>query len=285
VSPPAGFAAPLPDDALPAAVRRALANVATGDRSAALTLHAVVATADAHGAAPFDDMARRYRADHLEALRHDGGDVEREAGRLSLDEVRQHLLASVLPRLAGQGLVVLEGGIDGGAPGVVRMGDTLWREVAPQRERVAHAFLVTGEHHATAAAPEGAHAPSAHGSVLAAEGLVKTYKQRSVVNDVALNLQQGEIVGLLGPNGAGKTTTFYMIVGLIAPNLGRITLDGEDITDMPMYRRARRGIGYLSQEPSIFASSRSRRTSSRSSRRSPSAVRSARHGWRSCSTS
>jgi lipopolysaccharide export system ATP-binding protein len=73
-----------------------------------------------------------------------------------------------------------------------------------------------------------------------------------VVNDVALRLQQGEIVGLLGPNGAGKTTTFYMIVGLIQPLEGRIVLDGADITKMPMYRRAHHGIGYLSQEPSIF---------------------------------
>ncbi|WP_345784862.1 LPS export ABC transporter ATP-binding protein [Roseisolibacter agri] len=87
---------------------------------------------------------------------------------------------------------------------------------------------------------------------MSADGLVKIYRSRRVVNDVALHLQQGEIVGLLGPNGAGKTTTFYMIVGLIAPNAGRIRLDGADITDMPMYRRARLGIGYLSQEPSIF---------------------------------
>jgi len=72
------------------------------------------------------------------------------------------------------------------------------------------------------------------------------------VNNVAVHLQQGEIVGLLGPNGAGKTTTFYMIVGLIQPLSGRILLDGEDITKLPMYERARRGIGYLSQEPSIF---------------------------------
>jgi lipopolysaccharide export system ATP-binding protein len=72
------------------------------------------------------------------------------------------------------------------------------------------------------------------------------------VNDVAVRLRQGEIVGMLGPNGAGKTTTFYMIVGLIQPLTGRILLDGEDITQMPMYRRARQGIGYLSQEPSIF---------------------------------
>jgi lipopolysaccharide export system ATP-binding protein len=81
---------------------------------------------------------------------------------------------------------------------------------------------------------------------------VKTYRRRRVVNDVALRLQQGEIVGLLGPNGAGKTTTFYMIVGLIQPQSGRILLDGVDITAMPMYKRSRMGLGYLSQEPSIF---------------------------------
>ncbi|MDQ3674065.1 MAG: LPS export ABC transporter ATP-binding protein [Gemmatimonadota bacterium] len=81
---------------------------------------------------------------------------------------------------------------------------------------------------------------------------MKIYRGRRVVNDVALRLQQGEIVGLLGPNGAGKTTTFYMIVGLIQPLAGRILLDAQDITKLPMYQRARRGIGYLSQEPSIF---------------------------------
>lgn len=81
---------------------------------------------------------------------------------------------------------------------------------------------------------------------------MKTYRRRRVVNDVALQLKQGEIVGLLGPNGAGKTTTFYMIVGLIPPQSGHIFLDNTDITDTPMYKRARLGIGYLSQEPSIF---------------------------------
>ncbi|MES2357217.1 MAG: LPS export ABC transporter ATP-binding protein [Gemmatimonadota bacterium] len=89
-------------------------------------------------------------------------------------------------------------------------------------------------------------------STLEAEGLVKVYRRRKVVNDVAIHLRQGEIVGLLGPNGAGKTTTFYMIVGLIQPLEGTIKLDGQDITEMPMYKRARKGIGYLSQEPSIF---------------------------------
>jgi len=80
----------------------------------------------------------------------------------------------------------------------------------------------------------------------------KTYRGRRVVDDLSIYIEQGEVVGLLGPNGAGKTTSFYMIVGLISPDSGRVTLDGEDITALPMYQRARRGISYLPQEPSIF---------------------------------
>lgn len=82
--------------------------------------------------------------------------------------------------------------------------------------------------------------------------LVKRYKTRTVVNEVSVEVEQGEIVGLLGPNGAGKTTTFYMIVGLIRPNGGHIWLDSTEITDFPMYRRSRLGIGYLAQEASVF---------------------------------
>lgn len=89
-------------------------------------------------------------------------------------------------------------------------------------------------------------------SVLRSEDLVKIYSKRTVVNKVSLRVQQGEIVGLLGPNGAGKTTTFYMITGMIHPNAGHIYLDDEDITELPMYRRARRGVAYLPQEASIF---------------------------------
>lgn len=81
---------------------------------------------------------------------------------------------------------------------------------------------------------------------------MKKYKTRTVVNDVSIKVEQGEIVGLLGPNGAGKTTTFYMIVGLIKPNQGNIFLDNEDITALPMYQRAKLGIGYLAQEASVF---------------------------------
>jgi len=87
---------------------------------------------------------------------------------------------------------------------------------------------------------------------LLARGLVKTYSHRKIVDAVEIEINPGEIVGLLGPNGAGKTTTFYMIVGLLHPDKGKIFLEGKDITKLPMYKRARRGIGYLSQEPSIF---------------------------------
>ena len=87
---------------------------------------------------------------------------------------------------------------------------------------------------------------------LRAEGLVKKYKNRTVVNNVSLLVEQGEIVGLLGPNGAGKTTSFYMIVGLIKPNEGQIFLNDKNITDLPMYKRAKLGIGYLAQEASVF---------------------------------
>jgi len=88
--------------------------------------------------------------------------------------------------------------------------------------------------------------------ILRAEHLLKKYKKRTVVNNVSVEVKQGEIVGLLGPNGAGKTTSFYMIVGLIKPNEGSIFLDDENITGLPMYRRAKLGIGYLAQEASVF---------------------------------
>ncbi len=95
-------------------------------------------------------------------------------------------------------------------------------------------------------------APQTFNMVLRTEGLVKRYGKRTVVNDVSINVRQGEIVGLLGPNGAGKTTSFYMTTGLIVPNAGHINLDDNDITGFPVYKRARAGIGYLPQEASVF---------------------------------
>src|ERR1700689_4934648 len=101
-------------------------------------------------------------------------------------------------------------------------------------------------------APHGGPRLGASNTGLAAYNLGKSFKKRPVLREVNVSVQRGEAVGLLGPNGAGKTTCFYIITGLIKPDVGAITLDGEDITDLPMYRRARMGIGYLPQEASIF---------------------------------
>jgi len=240
----------------PGRVRAIVEQLARGDRSTALALHALISAANAAGLADFDRAVIIYRDDYLAALRATGRDAEREAGRLSLDEVREHLRHSVLPRLAADGVVALPpGGVQPG--GTVRFPERVWGEISTAREDVVSALRETGEHPGPAG--DGAHETPARSarivagaSVLEAKGLVKSYRRRRVVNDVALRLQQGEIVGLLGPNGAGKTTTFYMIVGLIKPLAGSIMMDGVEITSMPMFKRARRGIGYLSQEPSIF---------------------------------
>ena len=106
------------------------------------------------------------------------------------------------------------------------------------------------ENHAEAA--KVAAAPAAEGHTLEARGIVKSYKGRTVVRGVTIHVDKGEVVGLLGPNGAGKTTSFYMILGLVRPDRGEIVFRGKDITKYPVYRRARAGLGYLAQEPSIF---------------------------------
>jgi lipopolysaccharide export system ATP-binding protein len=218
------------------------------DRSPALALHALLSVANENGVANFNDGASVYRDDHLAAMRAAGKDAEREAGQLSMDQVREHLGQVVLPRLAGLGLLILPPA-PLGADSEIRFTEEFWQRVRANRQALVESLRETGEHPKPA---ELVHEEPGPGSVLEAAGLVKMYRRRTVVNDVALRLQQGEIVGLLGPNGAGKTTTFYMIVGLIPPMAGRIRLDGQDITSMPMYRRARLGIGYLSQEPSVF---------------------------------
>jgi len=105
---------------------------------------------------------------------------------------------------------------------------------------------------AAAELPTASHDKTAAGPLLQTDKLVKVYGGRSVVNGVDINVRRGEIVGLLGPNGAGKTTSFYMIVGLVRPNSGRVLFDGQDVTRMPMFRRARSGMGYLPQEESVF---------------------------------
>ena len=232
---------------MPEAPDSALHRLTGGDRSAALVLLAIVQHADASGSALFAETVVAYRAQHLEAMRIDGRDTETESGRLSVDEVREHLTRVVLPRLVANGaLRAMPETLDENARLAL---DGILLDAHHANGDALRAMLRSIGEHPVAARRVG---PIEGGSVLAAHGLVKTYKKRNVVNDVQLELRQGEIVGLLGPNGAGKTTTFYMIAGLIPPDSGRISLDGHDITRMPMYRRARRGLGYLSQEPSIF---------------------------------
>jgi lipopolysaccharide export system ATP-binding protein len=242
---------------LPPRVQALVTRVSGGDRSTALALHALISTAGDGGQTDLNRVAIIYRDDYLEDLRAAGWDAQREAGRLSLDEVRRHLVSSVLPRLLADDVIRLPAASLDAPDAPIAVSPTLWAEIRQARADVADVIRQTGEHAtprslvAVATPPRPGPALRAH-SVLEAKGLTKIYRRRRVVNDVALRLQQGEIVGLLGPNGAGKTTTFYMIVGLIQPLGGRIVLDGRDITSMPMYRRARQGIGYLSQEPSIF---------------------------------
>jgi lipopolysaccharide export system ATP-binding protein len=216
----------------------------------AIALAAIIREADLAGSAPFHNVVIRYRDEFLRVLRAEGRDAEREAGRLGLDEVESYLKASILPRLLGDNVIKQ---LDGEAETTdlkIEIVDSLWKEIEPNKREIAEVFRHTGEYSALEAHKPSTIVPG--GSVLEARGLTKSYRRRAVVNNVDLTLQQGEIVGLLGPNGAGKTTSFYMIVGLIEPQAGRIVLDGKDISSMPMYERARLGIGYLSQEPSIF---------------------------------
>jgi lipopolysaccharide export system ATP-binding protein len=168
-----------------------------------------------------------------------------------MDEVRAHLATAILPRLAAGGVIKLPAHGLASPESTVEVTPVLWTALRAHRAALARQLKATGEDARVGRTP-AASLPVTGSAVLSAEGLVKAYRGRRVVNDVALNVAQGEIVGLLGPNGAGKTTTFYMLVGLIEPQSGRIKLDGQDITGMPMYQRARQGIGYLSQEPSIF---------------------------------
>lgn len=231
-----------------------LEKAAEGDRALVTALGALLEAADDTGTASLQEVATRFRAAHLAAWQKDGRDVAQEAGRLSMDEVRTHLATSQLPRLVDMDSLVLPDGAISGIDSRVQFAPALWDAIKDHRADIAGALRLTGEHLTphTSTPLHSATVTAPFGKILKAKGLSKVYRGRSVVNDVDLQVQQGEIVGLLGPNGAGKTTTFYMLVGLIEPLEGRIHLDGVDITDMSMYKRARQGIGYLSQEPSVF---------------------------------
>jgi lipopolysaccharide export system ATP-binding protein len=168
------------------------------------------------------------------------------------EALRQYLQEQVLVRLEGVGIARRDS--MAGVEGNLQVAPELWEEVRPEREafleRVGEAVEASRRKGQEGVDPSATVLPQ--GSHLYAEGLTKIYRKRKVVNEVGLSVRQGEIVGLLGPNGAGKTTTFYMIVGLIPPNAGRVFLDDRELTEVPMYKRARLGVGYLAQEPSVF---------------------------------
>ncbi len=222
------------------------------DPSLPLAVAAIIDVADADGSARFGDLAVAYRREYLELERRERGDVGQQRGVLSVDQVRQHLRASVLPRLATGGIIAAtETSLEDGD--LIRVETDVWADLkaggtATRDELVLMAFETIREAEASADRAE----PEPSGSILQGHGLTKAYRRRTVVDEVDVSVRQGEIVGLLGPNGAGKTTTFYMIVGLVRPDAGHITLDGTDISTLPMFKRARAGIGYLAQEPSIF---------------------------------
>jgi lipopolysaccharide export system ATP-binding protein len=181
------------------------------------------------------------------ALWHAGPDQE-------VGEFSRYLREHVLRRLADWSLARPEP--DDDAWEGVRFTAEAWQELSTRRGAVQaefDAFARRLTYAARTTTRAGAAVPeSAGSSTLRAESLTKIYRKRKVVHDVSLRVSQGEIVGLLGPNGAGKTTTFYMMVGLIRPNRGKVFLDDTKLNRMAMFRRARLGIGYLAQEPSIF---------------------------------
>jgi lipopolysaccharide export system ATP-binding protein len=221
------------------------------DPSLSLALAALLGRAGPDGSAAFGDLAVAYREDYLAMRQRAFGDARHESGVLSVDQARRHLAQSVLPRLATDRLLAsLPAPLDDASR--IRVHPETWASLEPAGGQAREDLLALAVEAVQAAETAGLPVEQVEGGLLGARGLTKIYRRRRVVDEVNLELRQGEIVGLLGPNGAGKTTTFYMIVGLVQPDAGRIFLNDEDISPLPMYKRARRGIGYLAQEPSIF---------------------------------
>jgi lipopolysaccharide export system ATP-binding protein len=219
-----------------------IAGLGDRDPSVPIALAAITRAAGPTDTVAFSDMVMSYREAHLVCYAELSPLGEQE---ISGDEVRDHLARSVLPRLATEGWI-LDTSATGWDPIQPRV---VWWSVE-EREAMYQALLAAARRAVQRSKIVTPQQTSA--SVLEGVDLCKSFKGRRVVDRVSVQVRQGEIVGLLGPNGAGKTTTFYLITGLIRPDAGRVRLDGLDLTRSPMYQRARSGIGYLAQEPSIF---------------------------------
>jgi lipopolysaccharide export system ATP-binding protein len=215
------------------------------DASLSLALAALVHAADESGAADLDRLVMAYRSSFLSAVETVPGLGRSE---LSGEQLRQSLTQSVLPRLASGGWIADDSRSEWTS---VRAAPEWWQEAARDRAG-AMSLLLSAAQEGHARHETGERARVERGHVLEGIGLRKSFRQRVVVDDVSVRVEQGEIVALLGPNGAGKTVTFYCLTGIIQPDAGQVRLNGEDMTDAPMYRRARSGLGYLAQEPSVF---------------------------------
>lgn len=236
--------------------REFVAGLRPHDASVAIATLELVRRADEEGVLDRGEWVAAVRSAHARAVGLHREDAEGWRGVGDAEAGGDYLEEHILARLAAEGIA--RGEPDAGGWDRVRVEPPVWEELRGERtaataelENLVRALVETADR----TAPEGEterRGPIEGGSTLQARGLAKAYRRRRVVADVDLDVSQGEIVGLLGPNGAGKTTTFYMITGLIAPDTGRVLFDGRDVTRMPMYKRARLGIGYLAQEPSIF---------------------------------
>ncbi len=227
-----------------------IAGIERQDASLAVAVCELLRRADEEGRADRGEWLASVR----EAYRERGMGPVGDAGSLGGEPLSQYVREQVVARLEESGIAVREPGDE--SWGRIRVTEDLWEAIRAQRDVFLDELEETvdrlqGDRTADVAIPVGFE-PEERDSRLWAQGLTKIYRKRKVVNDVDISVEQSEIVGLLGPNGAGKTTTFYMIVGLIPPNEGRVYLDEDEITDVPMYERARMGIGYLAQEPSVF---------------------------------
>jgi lipopolysaccharide export system ATP-binding protein len=216
-----------------------------------LALAALLGRVDSSGGVTLFDLTSEYRRDYIQLQEREFGSGH-ERGVPTAEEVARHLETSVLPRLAGEGMLEpIVSPILGSDR--IRFRSEVWDGISVDWRGARERLLDMALDAIRAAEFKGTRElATVNGSSLQGKGLTKSYRRRRVVDNVDVEVRQGEIVGLLGPNGAGKTTTFYMIVGLERPEEGRIHLDGEDISTLPMYKRARRGIGYLAQEPSVF---------------------------------
>jgi lipopolysaccharide export system ATP-binding protein len=213
------------------------------DPSLLTALAVIVRDSDPVEGMALGDLVRGYR--DLLIARQSDFTTESPSFR---DTLLEQVQEQVLPQLISGGWIASDR--EGARARVVPVG-SWWDEALANRDAALARILEL-------ASPQAVPVPvlppptGGGGSLLECEGLNKAFKRRKVVKDVSIHVAQGEVIGLLGPNGAGKTTTFYLITGLIRPDSGKIRLDGKDITRSPMFRRARSGIGYLAQEPSVF---------------------------------